>query len=931
MVRRLAGSRLVAPLCKRGWRVGSAASLWLTWLAAAACHAQEPPDAQRVIIVGNRPVDIGPMPGLAISKDQIPGNVQSATRQDLKESRALNIGDHMNTQMQGVSITDYAGNPFQMDVNYRGFTASPQTGTPQGLSVFFDGVRVNEPFGDVVNWDLIPTNAIERFDVFPGSNPLFGLNTLGGAISVRGRNGYSSRGWEGSGSAGSFGRRQVQLAGGGAREGLAGFAAVNAFHEDGWRDDSPSDVGQFYGRADYAFEDASINVSLLAARNDLIGNGLVPSELAKQRTETVFTSPDETRNRLLQVSAGLIVDLDDKRNITARAYHRQSDRDGIGGDFYEGFDDFSGTNGLDVVIDPTRPPGQQIITRNGAMQYGLVGGNIGGPGVVEGTPIAVLTRTALRQRTEGLSVQLNHNTPAHKLMIGGSIDSAHTSYVMSQRLGLMDARHQVYTDAAGIAPIYYAGANDVPGNDFTGRQDIYSVYFSETWSPASELHITGAARFNQASTFTRLFSRASAAQRPLHELYTSNAQIDELVNAKVETKESFRFISLNPSIGATWNPSQAIGLYGNLGRGARAPSVVELGCAFDATPVTLTNGEVVFGTVPRSLLGPGCTLPTTLSGDPFLPQIRSASAEAGARGRLGDSWSWNLSVYRTDLKNDIYFVGVGDGKSFFDTVGKTRRQGMELGVSGRVSDFDLRASYSYNEATFQSVFYTLSPHNSSADFDQNSQSIANLPGLGDATQTAPSPTATANGGRGTYRMTRIEPGARLPGIPLHALNASVGWKWGDAFQLRMGMQARSATFVRGNENNLHQPEGTDKETGLYYCTGTGCIEGMTQMQVRPGRAFTNRGKLPGYALFSLDASARLAEGWKAFVQVSNLFDRRFDTAGRLGVNPFSAGPFGAIGPSGWNYNSAEWQNTTYVSPGAPRGIWLGVEYELGGK
>lgn len=927
------------------WRAGvsgAGASAWLglSVVIAGPCLAQDAADAgqpvpageppQRVFIIGSRPVDVGPMPGLAIGKDQIPANVQSVTRQDLKASRALNIGEHMNAQLQGVSITDYAGNPFQMDLNYRGFTASPQVGTPQGLSVFFDGVRVNEPFGDVVNWDLIPTNAIERFDVFPGSNPLFGLNTLGGAVSVRGRSGYSSHGWEGNALAGAFGRRQVQLSGGGAQDGLAGFAAVNAFHEDGWRDDSPSDVGQFYGRADYALEDINVNLSVLAAHNDLVGNGLVPAELARQRAQTVFTSPDATRNRLLQLSAGLIFDLDERRNVTMRVYHRSSDRSGLGGDFYEGFDDFSDTNGLDVVVDPQRPVGEQTVTRNGAMQYGLVGGNIGGTGVIEGTPIGVLTRTALRQRTMGLSAQYNVNAPDHKLMVGGSLDSARSTYLMTQRLGLIDARHRVYGDAAGIDPIYYAGANDVPGNDFSGRQDIYSLYASDTWSPAKTLHLTAAARFNQADTFTRLYSRASAAQRALHELYTSNAQIDELVNAKELTQERFRFTSLNPSFGAAWNPMPEAGFYANLGRGSRAPSVVELGCAFDDTPVTLTNGQVVFGTVPRSLLGPGCSLPTTLSGDPYLPQIRSTSGELGARGQLAGAWSWNLSVYRTDLTNDIYFVGVGDGKSFFDTVGKTRRQGMELGLSGRLLGFDLKASYSYNEATFQSVFYTLSPHNSSADFDQNSQAISNLPDLGDATQTAPSPTATANGGRGTYRQTRIDPGARMPGIPLHAFNASLAWSLGDAFKLSLGMQARSSTFVRGNENNQHQPAGTDRETGLYYCTGTGCVEGMTQSQVRPGRPFTNNGRLPGYALFNLDVSARVADGWRVYAQVANLFDRRYSTAGRLGVNPFSPGQYGAIGPSGWNYNSAEWQNSTYVSPGAPRGVWLGIECEFGG-
>ena len=97
--------------------------------------------------------------------------------------------------------------------------------------------------------------------------------------------------------------------------------------------------------------------------------------------------------------------------------------------------------------------------------------------------------------------------------------------------------------------------------------------------------------------------------------------------------------------------------------------------------------------------------------------------------------------------------------------------------------FELRLAYSYTEATFQSTFYTVSPHNSTADFNQNSQASTNLPELG-AFNSLPSPTASANGGRGTYHMIRIDPGARLPGIPEHnyngtlTLNITPAWKIG---------------------------------------------------------------------------------------------------------------------------------------------------------
>jgi outer membrane cobalamin receptor len=93
-----------------------------------------------------------------------------------------------------VHVNEVQGNPFQMDVNYRGYTASPLLGTPQGLSVYFDGVRINQPFGDVVSWDLIPKAAIASMNLMPGSNPLFGLNTLGGALAIQTKEGRSHPG-----------------------------------------------------------------------------------------------------------------------------------------------------------------------------------------------------------------------------------------------------------------------------------------------------------------------------------------------------------------------------------------------------------------------------------------------------------------------------------------------------------------------------------------------------------------------------------------------------------------------------------------------------------------------------------------------------------------------------------------------------------------
>ncbi|HSI61391.1 MAG TPA: TonB-dependent receptor [Ideonella sp.] len=881
--------------------------------------AASAPDAQRVLIRGQRPIDIGPLPGLAITKDQLPANVQSATKDEIRDSRALNIGDYMNKNMQGVNINDYAGNPFQMDVNYRGFTASPQIGTPQGLSVFFDGVRVNESFGDVVNWDLIPLNAIERFDLFPGSNPIFGLNTLGGAIAVHSKSGFSAPGVEASVLGGSSGRRQVQLSGGANDEGLAGFAALSLFHEDGWRDDSPSRMAQFFGRGDLSVPSGTLTATVLAANNTLVGNGLIPVELYRQRPESVYTSADESKNKLLQLTVSGTVDVSDTMSITGRVYRRASNRRGFNGDVYEGFED------MGITYDKVpAPPGSDavVVGRNGAADPFSTG-----RGVVAGTPIGLLSRTDLDQTTVGAAGQLNWNLKTRAFMLGASVDRNSTRYELTQRLGLINAAHGVYADPDAIADQYYAAANDVPGNNFSGHSTTASLYFSDTWTPQPEFTLTSSARYNFTRVSNHLLVRSSEGNVALHELRVNNKNIDKYVFTSSITEESFDYRSFNPALGLNWRPAGGLNVFANLSRGARVPSVVELGCAFDDTPVPLDPNHPEGGTIARSLRGPGCNLPTTLSADPYLPQIRAISGELGARGQFSlasATLQWNLSLFRTDLHDDIYYVGVADGRSFFDTIGKTRRQGVEMGLKASTGPLDLSVDYTYTDATFQSAFYVTSPHNSSADFDQNSRGIANS-----GMVYLPSPTAGDNNGLGTYRTILVQPGDRMPGIPSHTLNLQSRWRINEALRLALGMQLRSSTYVRGNENNGHRPSGSDQETGLFSCQPAQCATtGYQQDLVPVGRPFNNSGRLGGYAVFNLDASYQINRRTSVFLQVTNLFDRRYASAGRLGVNPFSPAVNGAVGPSGWNYNSSEWQNSSFVGPGAPRGIFIGLSYDF---
>ena len=131
-------------------------------------------------------------------------------------------------------VNEVQGNPFQPDINYRGYTASPLLGTPQGLSVYMDGVRLNQPFGEVVSWDLFPAIAIASITLMPGSNPLFGLNTLGGALSIQTKDGQSTPGTTVQAIYGSDARRAVEFEHGGRQRQRAALVSRRQSLRRGW-------------------------------------------------------------------------------------------------------------------------------------------------------------------------------------------------------------------------------------------------------------------------------------------------------------------------------------------------------------------------------------------------------------------------------------------------------------------------------------------------------------------------------------------------------------------------------------------------------------------------------------------------------------------------------------------------------------------------
>ncbi|WP_287110736.1 TonB-dependent receptor [Methylobacillus sp.] len=808
---------------------------------------------EEIVIRAPRVRIVSPLPGVGIDLEQAATNIQSATAKEISESRAINITEFMNNNMQSVSINDYAGNPFQQDLNFRGFTASPMIGTPQGISVYLDGVRVNEAFGDVVNWDLLPMNAIASMDLLPGSSPLFGLNTLGGALAIRTKSGFTDHHARGEVIGGAWGRQQVQVSNG-INNGVLGlFTAYNHFEEDGWRQKSPSNLRQLYNNLTLKLPKGEINFSALNVDTALTGNGLVPFEMAETNRKWVFSSPDESGNKLDHYNLNGRWDVNDYISVSAMAYKRKMHQTALSGDAYD---------------EVNRLPAISAERLTGLFNL-----------------------SDLNQSAKGWTLQAMFDLDRHQVTAGASYDTNDIRFLQSQQLAEMTPDREIfYVDPAlyNEAWMLEAAMRPIIRNNLTGSSRTKGVFFSDTWSPMDNLHITYGARFNWANVKNTLRSDRGLSlynfgyqqfdpsrdyckgSRPL-------APGQQDLGRWVCTDGNYSYRSLNPSIGVVWQALDSLSLYGNISRGARIPTVIELGCARDYTAdnsLGSTNYQY------------GCSIPTSLSADPYLKQVRSTAYEIGMRG-VSEGFSWNVGVFRTELKDDILFMPLGrKNRGVFDNFGATLRQGVEMGFRGAVGRSRFGLNYTYLLATFESSATAINPNNS-------------------AHVVEPPPSLQT--------LVNISPGDSLPGMPRHIVQANWNYRFSDRFDMTLNMIMHSSSYVRGNENNEHRP----REAGNY-------LVGSNRVDIYD---YLGEGSIPGYATFNLRASYRFDAGFTLFIKADNIFDKQYATAGDLGRTPFDAGGNYQRKPDG----EVLYHNTTFIGPGAPRAVWIGLAYDLDWK
>ncbi len=649
-------------------------------------QAQETTDKklQAVEVVGT-----SPLPGLGIEKNKLPYDVQTVDEETVYRSKSLNLTEFMANNLTGVNVNDVQGSPFQGDITYRGFRLSSLLGSPQGLSVYLDGVRVNEPFGDVVNWDMLPEAAIGNVTLVPGSNPIYGLNTLGGALAFTTKSGLTAPGTDVRVSLGSYMRKRADVSyGSKSEDGWHNFIAGTAFHEDGWRRESEGKLGNIFIKTGRQQADVNWDVSLLVGRSNLLGNGLLPSYgynedgtrvngMYETNRRWAYTYLDRTRNELNMLNFNLQRMLDGSTELAANAYVRHSTRRTSSGD-------------------------------------------------AESADEAVINLTNTRQTGYGTSVNLTKILDAHQITTGASLDASRVRYGGYQAADCeLDVTRFVDDCGASESVVAVRGSSYALG-----------LYASDTYAINPATHLTAAARFNHAkvsNTLTR---------------YDTGAGVDQ-------PKESFSYNSLNPSLGISRKLDERVTVFGNLGQSNRVPTVIELGCADPDN---------------------GCRLPTGLQADPYLKQVIARTLETGMRWKLSDDSGYTVSVYRSDNSNDILFVPTDQaGLGYFSNFSRTRRQGLDLSAYTRVAAFDLRISYSYLHATYQSDGELF----------------------------------------GGEREIAISKGTRIAGLPSHTLKLNADWHAAPKMIVGGTVIAASGQVTQGNEDGDTEAGSVNARVGGY--------------------------------------------------------------------------------------------------------------------
>ena len=713
----------------------------VTYAFSSAAEANDAMDHYEVIEVQ------GATPLSANSNNSaVFGNVQTLTQDDIEGSVNRSLPELLKTQLASVNLNDVQNNPFQPDLQYRGFTASPLLGLPQGISVYLNGGRVNEAFGDTVHWDLMPLDAIDTVSLYSGSNPLFGQNTLGGALALRTKTGFSFNANEIDLQAGQFGQKAASVESGGHNDHWAYYVNLNHYEEDGWRDYSPSEVQQVFTSLAYKSDKMHLDMNLFMADNELLGNGASPIELLDiEGREAVYTHPDQTNNELTHVNITGDFVLTDTLSLTANMFYRDTQTQSINGDDsdfgacqfadgrvtlceFEDDDDDDDDDGDDDDDDdlPVVGEGDDIE----AVEF---------IGFDDDTALAEISDVDADEldgtyntgRTDakatGLSFQLAKQYAlsgfSSELIVGASYTKGDVNYAADTTFGILE--NDSAQDSRTVLPI-----DGLMAQEARVRLDVdttaWSLFFMNSTQLSSAVSLNLGGRFNR-----------------------DHIVMEDLIDdGEGSLDGNHRFTQFNPAVGVDITIDEQSQLNLAISQSSRTPSPAELSCADEDDPCRLPNGFVA---------------------DPPLDQVVTQTIEANYTTRI-DNIDLMLNVFHSRSKDDIIFQQAGSvaSRGYFINVDETQRQGVEFSVGSTWEKLTYRLNYNYLNATYESTFTSFSPFNP----------------------------------QGPDRL--VTPGDKIPGQPEHLVKLYADYALTDKARLGAEVISASSQYFRGDEANENE-------------------------------------------------------------------------------------------------------------------------------
>lgn len=581
--------------------------------------------------------------GSEIPVEKVPGSVTQMTSSDIKRDGSVIVQDALQSRVPGLIISDLQGNQFQTDIQYRGFEVSPVNGVAQGMAVYQNGVRINEAFGDIVNWDFLPSNAINNVTVMTG-NPVFGLNALGGSIAIDMKDGFNFHGADIDTRFGSFGRAQVSAEAGLQSGNWAAYGAFEAISDGGFRDFSGAEARRGYFDLGVKGDNAEFHFNFSGADNNVGVTAAAPEELLDMGRNLTFTSPQTTDNIMQMYSVNGTVRATEDITLSGVAYYRHFKQSHIDGNLFD---------------DPGNCGDGTLCSGDDQVKNAATGGTIPfNPNVDYGS----IDATSQNADSEGFTFQAVDKARLfgykNQFTVGVSYDHGQVSYTADSELGFMQPKFVVAGQGAILT-----GTDDFSPRALTSTNDYVGIFFSNTLDLTDQLALTVGGRYNYAAI-----------------------QLRDAMGNHPELDGTNQYNRFNPSAGLTYAFSPGLNWYGGYSEANRAPTAAELECADPENP---------------------CLIESFLTADPHLKQVVSRTWETGFRGTIknwtGERWDWSAGLFRTLNTDDIMDAASTDiGHGYFQNFGKTLRQGVEASLSYRTQRFFAYGNYTYTDATFNS-------------------------------------------------------------------------------------------------------------------------------------------------------------------------------------------------------------------------------------